>query len=289
MSKKETVIGGGTVASTVVEGELATPDTTALATISGGAVAPRRTDVGDGQYVQAENKMYASFIKIAYGVGEGAKAGLPSGAFFFHGATEAVCAPKKPLSAVILKAAGFWKEWTDFKGGAGELPREFATEEQAKAAGLVTRWGPYGSNAPKRNCAPAVDLMLLVQEPEGGTSSPEFTILLDGKLYAPARTIIDKKQYEQIEKMLALIPQRDAALRGEPPAKGRIDAFPVTFTTTVDVRADGKTLVNLALNFKFDAQGKPVRNTEKFFSDLSSFRDALAAASAAPVVADDAE
>jgi len=285
MSKKnEASIGQGGV--TVVQAEA---DETALTVMGGGEVVQRRSDVADGQYVQAEGKMYSSFLKIAYGVGEGAKAGLPSGAWFFHGATVAISGPKKPLTVVILKAAGFWKEWTDFKGGNKDLPREFATEDLAKKAGLVTRWAPYGSSGPKRNCAPAVDMLLLVQEPEGGSGSPEFTILLDGKLYAPARSVIDKKQYEQIEKMLALIPQRDAALRRLPPNAGRTDAFPVTLTTTVDVRDDGKTLVNLALNFKTDANDQPVRNTEKFFADLAAFNDMLAAASAAPVPTEDAE
>jgi hypothetical protein len=284
----ETVIGGGGVTPAV-----GGTDANMLAVMDGENAIAMRADVADGQYVPAEAKLYSNFLKIGYGTGEGLKSGIPVGAFFFAKTTEPVVKAKVPMKCVIIKARGFWREWK--KWDPNSPARDFASEALALAAGLRTKNPPYGSGLPLSNCSPALELHLLIEKP-ANSDSPEFNICLDGKQYALARTIVEKAQYREIERMMDNIPRCDATFRGVPSIQGRIDAFPVTLTTTAEMKTvvnkttgadEQKAIIHLALNFCFTDKGERIRTTDQFHKDFAEFKGAVAAAMAAPVATDE--
>lgn len=284
----ETVIGGGGVTPAV-----GGTDANALAVMNGEGAVAHYTEPTDGQYVPAEAKLYSNYLKIGYGTGEGAKSGIPVGAFFFAKTTEPICKQKVPMKCIIIKARGFWREWKAFD--PNNPARDFPSEQLALQAGLRTRNPPYGSGQPLSNCSPAVELQLLIEKP-GNVDAPEFSILLDGKQYALARMVVERSQYRDIERMMDNIPRCDATFRGVPAVQGRIDAFPVTLTTTTTIKPgknkvtgaqEDKTIINLALNFCFTDKGERIRCTDKFHTDFTEFKQAIAAAMAAPVAAEE--
>jgi hypothetical protein len=288
-ASNETVIGGAGVVPAV-----GATDANTLAVMDGQGAVARYSEAADGQYIPAEAKLYSNFLKIGYGTGEGAKSGIPVGAFFFNKTTEPICKQKVPMKCVIIKARGFWREWKAFD--PNNPARDFPSEQLATQAGLRTRNPLYGSGLPLSNCSPAVEFQLLIEKP-GNVDLPEFSILLDGKQYALARTIIERTQYRDIERMLDNIPRCDATFRGlTGSAQGRIDAFPVTLTTSTTIKpgknkvtgaAEDKTIINLALNFCFTDKGERIRVTDQFHQDFISFKDAVAAAMAAPVASEE--
>ena len=271
MDTVTTKVGAGVV-------ETSQPDAATLAALDGKAevaIASRQTAALDGRYQPAESKLYTEYMKIAYGVGFGAELGCPQGSLVL-GKKDVIAGPKQALVSLIVGAHGFWREWKEYDPASP--PRDFPTEAQALAAGLRTHNPPYGSGLPLRNCAPAVHLDLFVRLPESGTSSMAFTILLDGQRYAAVRFTVDRGQYLDIEKVLAQLPQMDAAERGVSPKEGRMHAFFVTFTTAPEVnRITGKTRVRLYLNPLLDkATNKPVRAAPQVHADLAGLARSLA-------------
>jgi len=247
----------------------------------------------DGSYVPAEGKLYTEYMNIGYGVGFGAEIGCAAGALVL-GKKDTIAQPKTPLTCIIVKARGFWREWKNYE--EGNPAKEFATELDARKAGFRTVNPPYGSGRPLRNCAPATHLLLFVQAPkEGAGTSLAFNILLNGRAYAPVNFTVDKKQYAEIEKTLDQLPKLDAATRGVPPDQGRLSAYYVTLSTRPEVVKNPNnpdpqkrsiSIVHLNLNPALGPDNRPLRVEDKVKADLAALAAqiaAVAAGSAAPV------
>lgn len=297
----ETVLGAGTAehvaglrqAEAVAVDGVAATDAGAVAVMNGQTAMTVRTEAPEGTYIPAEAKLYPNFLKIGYGTGEGFKSGIPAGAFFFNKTTEPIVKAGTAMKFVILRARGFWREWKKFDPNIP--PREFLTEALARAAGLTTQNSPYGSGGPMAQCSPAVELQILIKKP-AKVDTPEFCIPLDGKLYALARTIVEKGQYREIERTLANIARCDETFRKSPAGSGLVNAYPMTFTTMAEMKPvknkqtgvmEEKAIIHLALAFCFTDAGERIRTTDKFHSDFLEYKQAIAMAMAAPVVADE--
>lgn len=135
-------------------------------------------------------------LRMAHGVGSLSAAGFSPGELVLgspdDGGAAVVYSPAKrgekdsaPAHVIILSAREYWKEippqgTTDFS-----QVRTFATEQEALAAGMRTQWPPRGSALDTRenypNCARAVQLTLLIREPEGVEDRSVFFIPLKEK------------------------------------------------------------------------------------------------------------
>jgi len=270
------------MSDTVIKpGEFAQPDTKALAQLGGPGVVARAEFSGNGGYTPPEAKIYSESLSIAYGVGFGAVEGIVSGSFCF-GKKDVICGPKKPLICVIVDSVPFWREWKKYDPDS--LPRTWPTKDAAIRDGMDPLGSPYGSGGPMANVGPAVQLALFVQEPEGGTSSMAFTLLLGGKRYAPARFIIAGTAFRHVEKMLAGLPAMDAAQRGKPPSDGKLGAFVVQFSTSATIKPGGKTETRLNLSTVTGPDGKAQRVPRAFWDDLDEYNRQLREVRAAGAV-----
>lgn len=281
------------MSETVVKpGEFAKPNPEALALVdgtaaSGGGIIPRAEFNGDGGYTPPEAKIYFETMDIAYGVGFGAQIGAPAGSFCFNKKDIIVSGQKKPLTCIIAGAVPYWREWKAYDPEANA--RTWPTREAAVAAGMDPVGSPYGSGGPKANVGPAVQLALFVQEPEGGTASTSFTLLLGGKRYAPARFRIAGTAYRCVEKMLSGLPSMDAAQRGVPPAQGKLGAFVVQFSTEITIEKGGKTKTRLNLAAVPGPDGRAQRVPQAFWDDLAEYNRQLRAVCGAGAVTSDGD
>jgi len=288
MSESNTNIGPNSEATAC-----AAPDADTLVNLQGQVVA-RPTTAMDGTYQPAEGKLYTEYMKISYGVGFGAELGVAPGSLVL-GKKDVIAGPKTPLTCIIVGARGFWREWKAYDPSS--LPRDFATEAEARAAGFRTVNPPRGSGLPLRNCAPAVHLNLFVQAPVGGTgTSLAFNILLGGKAYAPVGFTVDRSAYGEIEKSLDQLRRADAATRGVPLTEGLLSAYYVTLSTRPEVLdkplhpdpAKRKvTVVHLNLNTLLGPDNRPVRVEDAVKGDLAKLAAQIATASSAPADGED--
>ena len=140
-----------------------------------------------------------------------------------------------------------------------------------------------GSGQPLRNCAPAVDLALLVEKPAAGTTSTAFTIVLGGKAYAPVKFTVDKGPYANIERDLDQLPRLDAAFRGVPPNQGRLNGFFVTLSTWPELRKrDNMVMVKLRLAPLAGPDGKPVRVPDSVLAEFVAIQHQIKTAAEQP-------
>jgi hypothetical protein len=143
-------------------------------------------------------------LKIAYGVG-GLATDFNQGDLVLQvggkdGTKYLLCPKGKAggLGVIILSVESYWKQWVSQDDWtAGIRPTEFATEEEVKANGGITAWGPYGSNAPKPTHSPAGHIKMLIQKPDDVTAGV-FGIVLDGREFCPAVWSIDKGAFKSV-------------------------------------------------------------------------------------------
>ena len=145
------------------------------------------------------------YLQIAHGVGGLSQAGFSPGEMVVD-KTIVVYSPPKPVKGTVSSAdpaivtiasvSDYWKEVTQF--GSPDLPRTWQTEELAIADGMVTQYPPFGSGLPLPTARPALNIDLLVREPEGTEDRGVFLFKLGDAYWAPARMICDKAQYNEV-------------------------------------------------------------------------------------------
>lgn len=139
------------------------------------------------------------YLQIAYGVGKLATKFNPGD--FVLGGEHLLVSRGKPLTVIILAAVKYYKEKLSKSDlDAGLRPRSFATEaEVLKNKGtLEYKNAPDGSRI-HPTFGPAMDLKLLIQQPEGLTQGP-FGLEIDGAFYTPAYFSVDKAGYTRVGK-----------------------------------------------------------------------------------------
>lgn len=145
------------------------------------------------------------YLQITHGVGGLSQAGFSPGELVVDKTIVVYAPPKlvkgvptesKPAIVTILTIGDYWKEVTPF--GSPELPRTWPDEAAAIADGMRTQYPPFGSGLPLPNARPALNIDLLVREPEGVEDRGTFLFSLDGAYWAPARFICDKAMYTEV-------------------------------------------------------------------------------------------
>ena len=157
-------------------------------------------------------KLPKRYLQVAHGVGGLSQEGYTPGELVIAKAVSVYTPPKQakgkeiqakaePAIVSVLEAIEFWKEETVF--GGGTLPRTWDSEVEAQAAGMTTVYPKWGSGLPMPTARPAINLKLLVREPEGVCDRGYFMLELAGKFWAPCNMIVDKGSYKEVAESLS--------------------------------------------------------------------------------------
>lgn len=160
--------------------------------------------------VRFAGRLKKPYLRIAHGVGGLAQAGFTPGQLvlsesdaldkgvivYSPPSIQKKDAKPEPAIITIATAVDFWKEVTKF--GEGNLPRTWATEEDAIADGMTTKYPPWGSGLPMPNARPALQLDILIREPEDVEDRGTFLFKIGDAFWAPARFICDKGMYTEV-------------------------------------------------------------------------------------------
>ena len=104
----------------------------------------------------------------------------------------------QPLDVIIVNTNTYWKEYLPYGTGGAYKPRVFASEAEAKAAGLSTEY-TQDRSAPR--ASRAMTLRLLIKKP-ADVSCAYFAAEFGGSLWAPARWAVDKTAYTKVSAKL---------------------------------------------------------------------------------------
>lgn len=168
-------------------------------------LADRNTAIAKPGEIRFTGHLKRPYLQIAHGVGGLAQAGFTPGELVVDKTVVVYSPPKiskgvakepSPAIVTIVSVVDYWKEVTQF--GSEALPRTWPDEASAKAAGMITQYPPFGSGLPLPNARPALNIDLLVKEPEGVEDRGTFLFALDGAYWAPARFICDKAMYTEV-------------------------------------------------------------------------------------------
>lgn len=132
-------------------------------------------------------------LQIVYGVGK-LSAEFNPGSLVL-GRDTLLVEKGKPLEVIILGTLKYWKEYTSGKTyDPNKIPRSYKTAAEVTANGGTTDW--VGSQGP--TFSRAMQLKMLIQQPEGVLSSIFDGITIGGKNYAPAVWDVDKQAYKRV-------------------------------------------------------------------------------------------
>lgn len=236
---------------------VAVPDTETLAAMTPTqpeqSTALTMTGGGDATFLPTH------LLRVTYGVGFGKEKGYPSGAFSL-GTDILLTNPPKVRELLYVILAGYRTYWRDWPAAGGVVDfaslKSYATEEEAKANGRITKFGPYGSNAPRRDCAMGVQINMLVRQPKHVFNHLPFCILLGGERYALATMFVERSLFgvderkSQVMGMLENLRRSDAADRKVHPSQGRLDKY-FCKLGLVEIKSKtdpSKSFYNLTLN-----------------------------------------
>jgi len=185
------------------------PETTSVARLSETGLARPGDTV-----IRTPIKDNTPTVKIVHGVGKLAKDKVaPAGSLVLDDTVVLYEPPaskkgggfeaEEPVMVTILKVADCWREILPYPWPPDTFPREFQTEKEAIAAGLITQKPPRGSSdwddpAKKQNCKPAVWLAMLLEEPQGIEDRSYYYVPIAGKWYAPAKMLAETWAYEEV-------------------------------------------------------------------------------------------
>ena len=157
--------------------------------------------------VRMTAKLRKVYLSITHGVGGLSEAGFPKGSLVLDKTVEVYSPPKPPKAGKpaeksepaicsIVSVKEFWKQ--DVPYGSGQIPELYPDEAAALKAGRRTAYPPFGSGLPLPDARPALELQLLVQEPEGVQDRGYFLLQIGGKWWAPCTMIADKTAYAEV-------------------------------------------------------------------------------------------
>ncbi len=129
-------------------------------------------------------------LQITYGVGKLAENFSPGDIVL--GGDNLVAHKNEPVKIIILCIDEFWKEYFNNEMfEAGLKPRVYHNRDQVLAAGGTVDW--VAGQAP--TFSKALDLKILIRQPEGLSCGLFAVDLPDGHRYAPAILTLDKQAY----------------------------------------------------------------------------------------------
>ena len=248
------------VSSGATPADEAQPDTTALATMNGNTALAAPT-LGD-------SVLPSHILRVTYGMGFAKDQGFPSGAFSL-GTDLLLTAPPKERTlkhVIVVDYQTYWRYWplSTPEGQSAPEKQIFPTREAAKMAGRVTEYGPYGSGAPRRNCAMCVRMNLFVRQPASVVNHLPFCLLLGGHRYAIASIFVEKTLFgkderrSQVMGMLENLRRSEAADRGVSPDKGKTDKYfcELALVPEASKKDPSRTFYTLHLNPMMTDDGK---------------------------------
>lgn len=152
-------------------------------------------------------KLRKVYLSIVHGVGGLSEAGYQKGSLVMDKTVEIYTPPKpakpgqaqeksEPAVVTVVSANEFWKQ--DVPYGSGKIPELYPSEQAAIAAGRRTQYPPFGSGEPLPDARPALELQLLIREPDGVKDRGYFLLEIGGKWWAPCTMIADKTAYAEV-------------------------------------------------------------------------------------------
>lgn len=261
MSNKVKVVPGNVDIETADSGE--------LGRIGGGEVAVRPTTaIGVYDFGDDVSPLSLARIHVAHNISPNEPEGTPKGSLVLGKSWDCLlCKGGESVTVLILGLSKYWKERPEVYDPTQTL-RTFRTRDEARKAGLVTEWGPMGSNI-RPNCCPCLDLQMLVQRPEN-VHSPLFCCVLNGVEYAPAIATFDKKAFAGADQLLKMVALRDTQVRKVPLAQADLSNFFFNLrTTTFETKVHTK-VPYMVLSLALDADRKYVVPDEATKKELAN-------------------
>lgn len=157
--------------------------------------------------VRMTAKLRKVYLSITHGVGGLSEAGFPKGSLVLDKTVEIYAPPKppkpgkeaeksEPAIVTVVSVNEFWKQ--DVPYGSGQIPELYPDEQAALKAGRRTQYPPFNSGLPLPDARPALELQLLVREPEGVQDRGYFLLQIGGSWWAPCTMIADKIAYAEV-------------------------------------------------------------------------------------------
>jgi hypothetical protein len=215
--------------------------------VTGTAMVPAQNNlptnvIGQRTGEVGEARLQFPTLAIAYGVGKYA-AKFSQGDLVLdnkNGEEYLLVSKNQPLIVTLVSERVYWKQYlSKEQRDMGLKPKNYATKEEAKAAGEVTDWPPWGTTGgPKPTVSRAGVFQMLIQKPKD-LGCALFAFPMGGELWAPAQCFLDKNAFKLVDAGLSQALQFSLAARGGNMIAGR---FALTMSVSVD-KEKGRTNV----------------------------------------------
>ena len=276
MSKVKSGVGADNGAEVVEQ-----PDTAEVAALNGAgtAVAVRapmgvwQFDLGDDTSSGDAARPMAT-VHIAHNLSESEPEGTVKGSVWLSRKSDLKWPCKvadlgRRFNFIPFSVSHSWREVVPY--GQGLIPREFASKQEADAAGMITEFQPSGSGK-MRNCVPVYTMWVLIEAPDGVKDNGFFYLNLGGKLYAPAQMFVDKyTSYVSLKTTLQSATQILSAKFGVPLTAVDMSAITLCARTEMydkKVQSQTRKIPYLVYDAAKDQDGVVLFTSDEFRKDL---------------------
>lgn len=289
MSKVKSGVGADSGAEVVEQ-----PNATEVAALNGaGTAVAVRAPMGAGQFDLGDDTSSGdaarpmATVHIAHNLSESEPEGTVKGSVWLSRKSDIKWPCKvadlgRRFNFIPFSVAHSWREVVQY--GTGMIPREFATKQEADAAGMITEFQPSGSGK-MRNCVPMYTMWVLIEAPEGVKDNGFFYLSLGGKLYAPAQLFVDKyTSYVSLKTTLQSAAQILSAKFGVPLAAVDMSAITLCARTEMydkKVQSNTRKIPYLIYDAAKDQDGVVLFTTDEFRKDLKRTLASMGPADAA--------
>jgi hypothetical protein len=276
MSKVKSGVGADNGADVVEQ-----PDTTEVAALNGaGTAVAVRPPMGVGQFDLGDDPSSGdaarpmATVHIAHNLSESEPEGTVKGSVWLSRKSDLKWPCKvadlgRRFNFIPFSVSHSWREVVPY--GQGLIPREFASKQEADAAGMITEFQPSGSGK-MRNCVPVYTMWVLIEAPDGVKDNGFFYLSLGGKLYAPAQMFVDKyTSYVSLKTTLQSAAQILSAKFGVPLTAVDMSAITLCARTEMydkKVQSNTRKIPYLVYDAAKDQDGVVLFTSDAFRKDL---------------------
>lgn len=276
MSKVKSGVGADGGAEVVEQ-----PDTTEVAVLNGaGTAVAVRAPMGVGQFDLGDDTSSGdaarpmATVHIAHNLSESEPEGTVKGSVWLSRKSDIKWPCKvadlgRRFNFIPFSVSHSWREVVPY--GQGLIPREFASKQEADAAGMITEFQPSGSGK-MRNCVPVYTMWVLIEAPDGVRDNGFFYLSLGGKLYAPAQMFVDKyTSYVSLKTTLQSAAQILSAKFGVPLTAVDMSAITLCARTEMydkKVQSNTRKIPYLVYDAAKDQDGVVLFTSDEFRKDL---------------------
>ena len=276
MSKVKSGVGADSGAEVVEQ-----PDATEVAALNGaGTAVAVRAPMGVGQFDLGDDTSSGdaarpmATVHIAHNLSESEPEGTVKGSVWLSRKSDIKWPCKvadlgRRFNFIPFSVSHSWREVVPY--GQGIIPREFATKQEADAAGMITDFQPSGTGK-MRNCVPVYTMWVLIEAPDGVKDNGFFYLNLGGKLYAPAQMFVDKyTSYVSLKTTLQSAAQILSAKFGVPLTAVDMSAITLCARTEMydkKVQSNTRKIPYLVYDAAKDQDGVVLFTSDEFRKDL---------------------